>query len=178
MLPLSDWAERTGRALEAAAIDEQGNLGALWASEAGEILATLLRGIIETDGQMEADGPQWCDILEALAASEAVKPRSMRHPRVFIFGALESRLQSVDLVVLGGMNEGTWPGQTRRSVPFANDEGGYGLEPPGRANRPSSRMDFQMACAPRLIRSRSMSQGRRDGGFPMAAAPSGLGGKG
>ncbi len=58
---------------------------------------------------MTADGPQWCDVMEALAAGAAVKPRSMRHPRVFIFGALESRLQSMDLVVLGAMNEGNWP---------------------------------------------------------------------
>ncbi len=160
VLPLSDWAERTGRALEAAAIDEQGNLGALWASEAGEIMATLLRGIIETDGQMEADGPQWCDILEALAASEAVKPRSMRHPRVFIFGALESRLQSVDLVVLGGMNEGTWPGQTSND-PFLSRtmKAGIGLEPPERRIGQLAH-DFQMACGTRrLILSRSMRQG-------------------
>ena len=160
VLTLADWAERTGRALEAVAIDERGSLGDLWASEAGETLATLLTGIIETEGQMEADGPQWCDIVEALAASEAVKPRSMRHPRVFIFGALESRLQSVDLVVLGGMNEGTWPGQTSND-PFLSRtmKSGIGLEPPERRIGQLAH-DFQMACGTRrLIFSRSMRQG-------------------
>lgn len=159
-LALADWAERTGRALEAVAIDERGNLGELWGSEAGEALATLLGGIIETEGQMEADGAQWCDIVEALAASEAVKPRSMRHPRVFIFGALESRLQSVDLVVLGGMNEGTWPGQTSND-PFLSRtmKSGIGLEPPERRIGQLAH-DFQMACGTRrLIFSRSMRQG-------------------
>ncbi|PDT40876.1 MULTISPECIES: double-strand break repair protein AddB [Sinorhizobium] len=159
-LTLADWAERTGRALEAVAIDERGSLGGLWGSEAGEALATLLRGIIETDGQMEADGRQWCDIVEALAASEAVKPRSMRHPRVFIFGALESRLQSVDLVVLGGMNEGTWPAQTSND-PFLSRtmKSGIGLEPPERRIGQLAH-DFQMACGTRrLILSRSMRQG-------------------
>ncbi len=34
-------------------------------------------------------------------------------PRIHIWGALEARLQSVDKVVLGGLNEGTWPAQTR-----------------------------------------------------------------
>ncbi|WP_018236121.1 double-strand break repair protein AddB [Ensifer sp. BR816] len=159
-LTLADWSERTGRALEAVAIDERGSLGGLWGSEAGETLATLLKGIIETDGQMEADGRQWCDIVEALAASEAVKPRSMRHPRVFIFGALESRLQSVDLVVLGGLNEGTWPGQTSND-PFLSRtmKSGIGLEPPERRIGQLAH-DFQMACGTRrLILSRSMRQG-------------------
>ena len=106
-LTVSDWAERTGRALEAVAVDERGDLAPLWSGEAGDSLANLLKSVIETDGQIEADGPQWCDIIEALAASESVKPRSMRHPRVFIFGALESRLQSVDTVVIGGLISAT-----------------------------------------------------------------------
>ncbi|MBP1885487.1 double-strand break repair protein AddB [Sinorhizobium mexicanum] len=160
VLTLADWAERTGRALEAVCVDERGSLGDLWSTEAGETLAALLKGIIETEGQMHADGPQWCDIVEALAASEAVKPRSMRHPRVFIFGALESRLQSMDLVVLGGMNEGTWPGQTSND-PFLSRtmKSGIGLEPPERRIGQLAH-DFQMACGTRrLILSRSMRQG-------------------
>ncbi|MCZ4090937.1 double-strand break repair protein AddB [Sinorhizobium psoraleae] len=160
VLTLADWAERTGRALEAICMDERGSLGGLWSTEAGEALATLLKGIIETEGQMSADGPQWCDIVEALAASEAVKPQSMRHPRVFIFGALESRLQSMDLVVLGGMNEGTWPGQTSND-PFLSRtmKSGIGLEPPERRIGQLAH-DFQMACGTRrLIFSRSIRQG-------------------
>ncbi|HEV7309263.1 double-strand break repair protein AddB [Ensifer sp.] len=156
----ADWATRTGQALEAASADERGDLGGLWSGEAADTLATLLRGIIETDGQMTADGPQWCDVIEALAASSAVKPRSMRHPRVFIFGALESRLQSMDLVVLGGMNEGNWPGQTAND-PFLSRtmKTGIGLEPPERRIGQLAH-DFQMACGTRrLIFTRSMRQG-------------------
>src|ERR1043165_2639276 len=32
------------------------------------------------------------------------------HPRLAIWGPLEARLQQVDLMILGGLNEGTWPG--------------------------------------------------------------------
>lgn len=143
----ADWATRTGQALEAASADERGDLGGLWSGEAADTLATLLRGIIETDGQMTADGPQWCDVMEALAAGAAVKPRSMRHPRVFIFGALESRLQSMDLVVLGAMNEGNWPGQTAND-PFLSRtmKTGIGLEPPSGASA-SSRMTSRWPAA-------------------------------
>ena len=84
----------------------------------------------------------------------------MRHPRVFIFGALESRLQSVDLVVLGGMNEGTWPGQTAND-PFLSRtmKTSIGLEPPERRIGQLAH-DFQMACGTRkLILTRAMRKG-------------------
>jgi ATP-dependent helicase/nuclease subunit B len=159
-LTLAEWAEKTGAALEAATVDERGSLAGLWSGEAGEALAALLRSVIDTEGQMTADGPQWSDIMEALSTSEAIKPRSMRHPRVFIFGALESRLQSVDLVVLGGMNEGTWPGQTAND-PFLSRsmKTSIGLEPPERRIGQLAH-DFQMACGTRkLVLTRAMRKG-------------------
>ncbi len=38
-----------------------------------------------------------------------MRPPYGGHPRIFIWGLLEARLQRADLVVLGGLNEGTWP---------------------------------------------------------------------
>jgi ATP-dependent helicase/nuclease subunit B len=38
-----------------------------------------------------------------------VRPPYGGHPRVFIWGLLEARLQQADLMVLGGLNEGVWP---------------------------------------------------------------------
>ncbi|MGQ3210424.1 double-strand break repair protein AddB [Shinella sp.] len=159
-LTVSDWSERTGRALETVAVDERGDLAALWSGEAGDALANLLKSVMETDGQIEADGPQWCDIIEALAASESVKPRSMRHPRVFIFGALESRLQSVDTVVIGGLNEGTWPGQATNDAFLSRImKVEIGLEPPERRIGQLGH-DLQMAAAtPKLILTRALRNG-------------------
>jgi len=159
-LTLSDWAERTGRVLEAVTIDERGDLAGLWGNAAGEALARLLAEVLETDGQIEADGAQWVDILTALMAGQAVKPRAMRHPRVFIFGTLEARLQNVDMMVIGGMNEGSWPGQTKNN-PFLSRvmKTEVGLEPPERQIGQVAH-DFQMACGTRkLIFSRSLRQG-------------------
>ncbi|WP_086997472.1 double-strand break repair protein AddB [Rhizobium sullae] len=157
---LSDWAERTGRALEAVAVDERGTLANLWAGEAGDSLASLLREVIETEGQIEADGPQWIDIMAALSAGQAVKPRALSHPRVFIFGTLEARLQSVDTLILGGLNEGSWPGQTANN-PFISRamKTEIGLEPPERRIGQLAH-DFEMASGTRhLIFSRSLRQG-------------------
>ncbi|MBB3594739.1 ATP-dependent helicase/nuclease subunit B [Rhizobium sp. BK529] len=159
-ITLSQWAERTGRALESVAADEQGNLASLWSSEAGDALAGLLAEIIDTDGQMEADGPQWIDIMQALSAGHAVKPGALSHPRLFIFGTLEARLQNVDTLILGSLNEGSWPGQTANN-PFISRmmKTEIGLEPPERRIGQLAH-DFEMANGTRhLIYSRALRQG-------------------
>ncbi|WP_377299076.1 double-strand break repair protein AddB [Rhizobium sp. SGZ-381] len=166
-LPLSDWAERTGRALEAIAAGPEGDLRALWTGEAGERLAALLAEIIETDGQIEADGPQWIDIIAALLTSEAVKPRALSHPRIFIFGTLEARLQWVDTLILGGLNEGSWPGQSVNN-PFLSRtmKTDIGLEPPERRIGQLAH-DFAMANGTRhMIYTRAL----RQGGAPTVAS--------
>ena len=38
-----------------------------------------------------------------------MRPRRPAHPRLFIWGQMEARLQQPDLMVLGGLNEGSWP---------------------------------------------------------------------
>ncbi len=42
-------------------------------------------------------------------AGEVVRPRASAHPRLFIWGPLEARLQQPDVVILGSLNEGVWP---------------------------------------------------------------------
>jgi len=157
---LSDWAERTGRAIEAVARDEKDDLAGLWSDEAGDTLATMLGEVIETDGQIEADGAQWIDIMAALSAGQAVKPRALSHPRLFIFGTLEARLQSVDTLILGGLNEGSWPGQTANN-PFISRsmKTEIGLEPPERRIGQLAH-DFEMANGTRhLVYTRALRKG-------------------
>lgn len=157
---LADWAEQTGRALENVARCPKEAFGPLWSGEAGDCLARLLTSIIETDGIIEADGPQWIDIMNAFLSGEAVKPRAMSNPRVFIFGTLEARLQSVDTLVLGGLNEGVWPSQPAGN-PFLSRmmKAGIGLEPPERRTGQHAH-DFEMANGTlSLIYSRSARQG-------------------
>lgn len=159
-MPLSQWAERTGRVLEALCTDDTRSLAALWSDEAGESLATLLGEVMQADDQIAADGPQWIDIVTALIAGTAIKPKAMRHPRLFIFGTLEARLQNVDTLVIGGLNEGAWPGQTANN-PFLSRtmKTQIGLEPPEYRIGQLAH-DFEMANGTRhLIYSRSLRQG-------------------
>jgi ATP-dependent helicase/nuclease subunit B len=48
-------------------------------------------------------------MLAQLLAGVAVRPPYGQHPRIFIWGLLEARLQQADLTILAGLNEGVWP---------------------------------------------------------------------
>jgi len=48
-------------------------------------------------------------MLGQLLDRQAVRPPYGGHPRVFIWGLLEARLQQADFLVLAGLNEGVWP---------------------------------------------------------------------
>jgi ATP-dependent helicase/nuclease subunit B len=48
-------------------------------------------------------------LLRQLLDRQAVRPPYGGHPRIFIWGLLEARLQRADLIILGGLNEGVWP---------------------------------------------------------------------
>ena len=50
-----------------------------------------------------------------------VKPAPGADRRIAIWGALEARLQSVDTLVIGGLNEGSWP--RKRREPTASCRG-------------------------------------------------------
>ena len=165
--PLGNWAEATGRVLEALCTDERGSLASLWSGDAGDALAGLLRDVIETQDTLAATGPQWADISTALLAGVGIKPKSLSHPRVFIWGTLEARLQRVDTLVLGGLNEGTWPGATANN-PFLSRamKTEIGLEPPERRIGQSAHDFVEGLGTARLLLTRAL----RQGGAPSVAS--------
>lgn len=84
---------------------------AAWTGPAGRAAAELFAGL-----EAAADeGPERMlpahlpAMLERLMAAVAVRPPYGQHPRLFIWGLIEARLQHADLLVLGGLNEGVWP---------------------------------------------------------------------
>lgn len=150
------WADRSARVLEAIARDERGSLASLWQAEAGEKLASLLGAVMEDQSGFSCTAAEWAAMTPALFGGEMVKPRAGRHPHIFIWGALEARLQRVDTLVLAGLNEGTWPGSVS-SDPFLSRsmKAQIGLDPPERRIGLAAH-DIQMGLgAPHVILSRS-----------------------
>ena len=89
----------------------------LWAAEEGEALATRLAAVRDAVGLMpDLKRGVLPGLLDAVLEGEVVRSRralrgrpGTEHPRIHIWGLLEARLQSVDLVVLGGLVETVWP---------------------------------------------------------------------
>ncbi|SNT08522.1 ATP-dependent helicase/nuclease subunit B [Sphingomonas laterariae] len=103
----------TPAALIAAIRDAAGVLAddAAWSGADGRAAADLVAALEEAmaDGPASAGADDILRILRQLTDEQAVRPPQGGHPRIFIWGVLEARLQQADLVILGGLNEGTWP---------------------------------------------------------------------
>ena len=165
--PVAEWAHATAEVLEAVARDEDGALDRLWGGEAGEALSDLLSGVIESKAGFSVRESDWAAMLPALLSGQMVKPRAGAHPRVFIWGALEARLQHVDTIVLAGLNEGTWPGQTSNDAFLSRAmKVAIGLEPPERRTGQAAH-DFQMAFGTKSV---VLSRSARSGTEPTVAS--------
>jgi ATP-dependent helicase/nuclease subunit B len=84
---------------------------AAWRGPAGRMAAELLAELQASDSARELTvaAEDAVPLLRQLLDERAVRPPYGGHPRIFIWGLLESRLQRADLVILGGLNEGVWP---------------------------------------------------------------------
>lgn len=82
----------------------------LWKAEAGEVAAGFISDlIVAANGLPAVESGAYAALFRKLAMTKAVRRQRGEHPRVLILGPLEARLQSFDTIVLGGLNEGSWP---------------------------------------------------------------------
>ncbi len=111
-VPIADIAAAHIAAAERlAATDEETGAARLWSEPAGEVAARFCHDLIDAARDFPVlRGQDYPALFEALAAGAVVRPAYGNHPRLSIWGLVEARLQQADLVVLGGLNEGTWPG--------------------------------------------------------------------
>ena len=170
--PPSLWAGFLAHTLDTVGEAEDGTHDALYGTPGGKALARALRGLMtlpideELDGEGEGLDVRPLEMMacfEALLSGVAVRPPVSGHPRVAILGLIEARLLSPDTVVLGGLNEGAWPGAARTdqflSRPMRET---IRLEPPERRIGLEAH-DFLMGMgAPRVV----LTRARRDGGSP------------
>jgi ATP-dependent helicase/nuclease subunit B len=94
-----------------AATNEETGTARLWCEPAGEAAARFCHELLDAAvGFPAIPGRHYPALFEALATGTVVRPAYGLHPRLAIWGLVEARLQQADLMVLGGLNEGTWPG--------------------------------------------------------------------
>ncbi|KAB0268493.1 double-strand break repair protein AddB [Microvirga brassicacearum] len=137
LIALTEHHRRTFEALAAKPDDDQ-------AGDAGDPSAEALRALFDdlelSEIRSEEDQPlqgRFADypaFFTTLAKQQTLSPSPRStHRRVKILGLLEARLLSVDRVVLGGLDEGTWPPRTITDA-FLNRpmRARVGLAPPER----------------------------------------------
>lgn len=95
---------------ESLAATNEGAATPLWVGEEGEVAAKFIADLLETSAMAGSiPVPRYQALFEELLSGPVVRPRYGAHPRLSILGPLEARLQHHDVLILGGLSEGTWP---------------------------------------------------------------------
>ena len=132
---VADLAAAHAAAAEAlAATDDTPGGDRLWKDESGNAAAAFLSELAEAGrGLRLRAGAEWPGLVETLMRARVARPRRDGHSRLAIRGVLEARLIGADRIVLGGLNEGSWPaepaGDPWMSRPMRQ---AFGLPPPER----------------------------------------------
>ncbi|HEX7776890.1 MAG TPA: double-strand break repair protein AddB [Parvibaculum sp.] len=130
----------------------------LWQKEDGEAASGFMQELIEKGPAFGAVDPRsYARLFSGLAAPRVVRPRFGRHPRLFIWGPLEARLQHADRIVLGALNERTWPAEANID-PWLNRpmRKELDLEPPERRIGLAAHDFVEGASAPEAILTRAL----------------------
>ncbi len=124
-----------------------------WAGEDGAGASRLLERLDELGQYLEPVRP--ADLAQLIATECAGLTVSMgeaEHPRLSIWGPLEARLQSADLIVLAGLNEDVWPEKTPPDAFLPRRfRSALGLMDPDERLGLSAHDFAQLACAPKVV---------------------------
>lgn len=103
---LSDLLARADRI----AAGPDGGAHDLWGEAPGrQARQTMDELVREGDAGGTLDSAEFANLLRSILQRQDVRDPIRPHPQVMIWGTLEARVQGADLVILGGLNEGSWP---------------------------------------------------------------------
>ncbi|MEZ5750544.1 MAG: double-strand break repair protein AddB [Paracoccaceae bacterium] len=109
--PMTHWVSRHRALAESLSRGSAGtDTGEIWKAEAGQkalALVDRLEASASYGGEMSL--ADYRAMSETLFAGQEVRESVEARRDIMIWGTLEARAQGADLVVLGGLNDGTWP---------------------------------------------------------------------
>lgn len=86
--------------------------GKLWQEAAGEVARKAVNELLAEAAHGGVMSPSdYAELFRAILNRHEVHEPVQGHPGIMIWGTLEARVQGADLVILGGLNEGSWPDQ-------------------------------------------------------------------
>jgi double-strand break repair protein AddB len=148
-LPLAEWVARHLALTEVLATGPTPTQdSALWQKKAGEAARAAMDDLEKHagfGGDMSAS--EYGVLITAILSQGEVRDRDAPHPCIMIWGTLEARVQGAELVILAGLNDGTWP-EPPKPDPWLNRKMRFdaGLLLPERRIGLSAH-DFQQAIA-------------------------------
>lgn len=92
----------------------------LWNSDAGQNAYKLLTELLEYGDILgEIEPAFYPSVLKLFMSNISVRPRYGMHPRLDILGPIEARMSQADVMIVGGLNEGSFP-QIPEAGPWLN----------------------------------------------------------
>jgi len=146
------------RRIVAALSDDGSGAPAAFAGSDGTTLATAFEEIASCApaAGMRVMLRDYPDLFRTAIADRAVRRPGLPGVRVRILGPLEARLTMADRIVMGGLNEGTWPPEARNDAWLSRPmRHALGLDLPERRISLSAHDFAQMLGAPEVIVTRA-----------------------
>jgi ATP-dependent helicase/nuclease subunit B len=142
--------------------DEVNGASLLWNQESGEVGLKFWQALMEhAHHYPPLTGRDYPAFLRHLMAQEIVPDSEGIGSRVTILGSLEARLLEADVVILGGLNEGIWPGMPQEDPWLSRSmRTSFGLPPVERKIGLSAHDFCTTMMAPRIYMTRCL---KRDG---------------
>lgn len=156
---LADWlADHIALAERLSQGSESDDASALWDENAGRTVRDTVAALrAEAHRAADLTARDYGDLFDAVLSRAEVRDRDAAHPQVLIWGTLEARVMGADLLILAGLNEGSWP-ESPGADPWLNRQmrAQAGLLLPERRIGLSAH-DFQQAvAAPEVWLTRSL----------------------
>ena len=93
----------------AAGVSGEGT-GELWKEEAGRQAHDCVTNLAQHAAACHPlNAVDYASLFHAILSQGTVQEKNVAHPHILIWGTLEARVQGADLLILAGLNEGSWP---------------------------------------------------------------------
>lgn len=155
--PLKTHVQAHIELVESLAGGPEGGSGELWKAEPGIAAQSAFDQLLAEAGDgFPLSNFDYSSLIFGYLSRMEVRLPAQTHPSIMIWGTLEARVQSADRVILGGLNEGSWPAQPAPDPWLSRDmRQRLGLLLPERRIGLSAHDFQQAACGPEVILTRA-----------------------
>lgn len=129
-----------------------------WAAEESDALSSFFsKLLIECQNLAPMDIYELADIVRVMLNQEVHRNIQPRNQRIVILGQMESRLIQHDVMILSGLNEGTWPAEPSHDPWMSRQmRRNFGLSPAARTIGLAAHDFTEAMAAPKVILTRSI----------------------